>query len=369
MLRDILRTPCSWVAGTSPAMTVRRGASANLCELWSPTSCSARSLRMRRRLAAAVTFLVLSLLAQACLAGERRVELPGGRRIFMHCMGEGSPTVIFESGYRGSSGAWFKVQPQVAKFTRACAYDRAGYGQSDPGPDPRDGAAVAHDLDAALRAADIAGPFVMVGHSAGGLYVRLFAELRPKDVVGMVLVDPSVEHQDRQFAAEFGPGQGGTTGTRAQAARCLQAAEQGLLPSNEPQLSACMPKPRKDPEASKEAVAEALRASTWATAVSELDTLWTSTSDEVDRSPGSYGDMQLIVLTAEGTYAGNPPAAATAAEGLWRRMHQQLAARSTQGQERLVTGASHMIMLDRPDAVTDAVREVVQQARAKNRGG
>jgi pimeloyl-ACP methyl ester carboxylesterase len=319
----------------------------------------------RPRLAALIAF-ALALTGQACTASERLVELPDGRRIFMRCEGTGSPVVLFESGYRGGAGAWAKLQPALARTTKTCAYDRAGYGRSDPGPLPRDGAAVARDLDAALRAERIDGPFVMVGHSAGGLYARLFSNLRPRDVVGMVLVDPSVEHQDQRFAAAFGGGAGGTDPLRAQAARCYEAAQAGLLPSDAPGLKRCTPRSDKgrSDDAFKAAVAEGARATTWSTAMSELDTLWTSTSQELDQGRASYGDIPLIVLTAGGTYAAAPEPARDASEALWRRLHQEIAARSSRGEERLVDNASHMIMNDRPEAVIAAVREVVAEARS-----
>jgi pimeloyl-ACP methyl ester carboxylesterase len=313
----------------------------------------------------AVLALTVGLLAQACTASERMVRLPDGRRINLACAGKGSPTVLLEGGYRASAGGWWKVQPLVARFTRVCAYDRAGYGKSDPGPFPRDGAAVARDLDATLKAAKIAGPFVVVGHSAGGLYMRLFSDLRPRDVVGMVLIDTSVEHQDRRFAEVFGPGAGGTGPLKVRAEQCFTAAEAGVLPSTDPGLAYCTPKKPKAGEtpAWREALAEETRPTTWSTAVSELDTLWADTSDEVDKGRAAYGDMPLIVLTASGTYDEGPPAARAQAEALWRRLHQEVAARSSRGQERLVEGSSHMMTIDRPDAVADAVREVVDQTR------
>ena len=320
----------------------------------------------RPRLALSVAIAV-ALLAQACTAAsDQLVKLPDGRRIFLSCMGHGSPVVLFESGYRGGAGAWYKVQSAIARTTRACAYDRAGYGKSDPGPLPRDGASVARDLDAALRAAGIAGPFVMVGHSAGGLYVRLFSDLRPKDVVGMVLVDTSVEHQDQRFAAVFGPGAGGVGALRELAARCYDAAQAGLLPSTAPPLARCTPKapsPGGSDAAWRQAVAEASRPSMWSTALSELDTLWTSTSQELDHGRASYGAMPLIVLTADGTYGAAPAPARDISGGVWRGLHQEVAARSSRGEERLVTGSSHQMMFDRPDAVIAATREVVAAAR------
>src|SRR5205809_929445 len=96
-------------------------------------------------------FIALLALAAALAApvwaatDGKLVKLPDGRRIYLKCMGQGAPTVLFEGGYLAESGAWFKVQPQVARITRACAYDRAGYGRSDAGPMPRDGKAVARD--------------------------------------------------------------------------------------------------------------------------------------------------------------------------------------------------------------------------------
>ena len=109
----------------------------------------------------------------------RLVVLPDGRKLNFRCMGSGSPTIVFESGWGATSTAWAKVQPALSTSYRTCSYDRAGYGFSDPGPDPRDGSAIAADLDAGLRAARLTGPFVLVGHSAGGLYIRLLAGADP----------------------------------------------------------------------------------------------------------------------------------------------------------------------------------------------
>jgi pimeloyl-ACP methyl ester carboxylesterase len=295
----------------------------------------------------------------------RLVRLPDGRRLNFRCIGHGSPTVLFEGGFAATSLAWTKVQAEVAKSLRACAYDRAGYGFSDPGPPPRDGAATAKDLDEGLRAAHIDGPFVLVGHSAGGLYVRLFADRRPADVVGMVLADPSIEHQDQRFAAVFGPGAGSLAGLRTRAAACLAAARSGALPSKNPALAPCTPKtpPNQPPPVTAARMAEAVRPATWRTQLSELDSLWGSTSAEVDQGRASYGALPLVVLTADGTYAGSPKAARPAIDALWRQLHREIAKRSARGVERLVSGSSHMMMFDRPDAITQAIFEVVAESR------
>ncbi len=114
----------------------------------------------------------------------------GGYRLHINCAGTGSPTVIIEAGLGDWSAAWSSwVQPDVAKTTRVCTYDRAGYGHSDPGPLPRTAARFAHELHTALEGARIPGPYVLAGHSAGGLSVRVFAHDYPADVAGVVLID------------------------------------------------------------------------------------------------------------------------------------------------------------------------------------
>lgn len=119
----------------------------------------------------------------------------GGYKLHINCIGQGSPTVILESGLANPSSIWGWVQPEVAHATRVCAYDRAGVGWSDPGPEPRDGQQIARELHTLLGKANVPEPYVLVGHSAGGLYVRVYAAQYPRDVVGMVLVD--VEHPDQ----------------------------------------------------------------------------------------------------------------------------------------------------------------------------
>jgi pimeloyl-ACP methyl ester carboxylesterase len=123
----------------------------------------------------------------------------GGHRLPIHCVGQGSPTVILESGLGTLSADWANVQPEVAKTTRVCAYDRAGTGWSEPGPEPRDPQQIARELHTLLGNAGIDGPYVLVGQSFGGLYVRMYAARFPKEVQGMVLVDAS--HPDMWTAS------------------------------------------------------------------------------------------------------------------------------------------------------------------------
>jgi pimeloyl-ACP methyl ester carboxylesterase len=121
----------------------------------------------------------------------------GGHRLRLSISGQGNPTVIFETGGGGADGgpleAWARVQPAVSRFTRAVSYDRAGIGLSAPGPAPRDARQIARELHVALANAHIAPPYILVGHSLGGPYNRVFAGMYPAEVSGMVLIDPTQE--------------------------------------------------------------------------------------------------------------------------------------------------------------------------------
>jgi pimeloyl-ACP methyl ester carboxylesterase len=132
----------------------------------------------------------------------------GGRSLHLRCQGEGSPTVILEAGGFGTpSEVWGAVMPQVAEVTRVCRYDRANNqtGRSDPAPTPRTAADIVADLHALLQAADVPGPYVLVGPSVAGLIVRLYAATYPDDVVGLVLVDASHEEQPTVLGAFLTP--------------------------------------------------------------------------------------------------------------------------------------------------------------------
>src|SRR5215475_9589217 len=115
----------------------------------------------------------------------------GGRHINMQCAGAGKPTVILMSGIFSWSVVWYKTQPVIAQKTRVCAFDRAAYGFSDPASRPQIASNVVEDLHNVLQAGLIPGPYVLVGHSLGGLEARVYAQRWPEEVVGMVLVDTS----------------------------------------------------------------------------------------------------------------------------------------------------------------------------------
>jgi pimeloyl-ACP methyl ester carboxylesterase len=312
------------------------------------------------RLLAALLMLGLCLAGPAATAPpppkqDLMARLPDGRKLHFACAGRGAPTVILESGWGATAEAWFKVQPELARQTRVCSYDRAGYGRSDEAPPPRDAAAIAADLDHGLRAARIGGPLILVGHSAGALYVQAFALLRPADVVGMVLVDPSVAYQDQRFA-DFGPGAASVAPLRTRAARCAAFLEGALSLTDEAERDRCTNGAPHGP-------GTAPPAAFWRTEVAELDTLWGLSSAETPTGAGTLGDLPLVVLTAGGKAAADEGSPQGLFQTRWRYLHRELAARSTRGVERAVAGASHLIMIDRPDAVIAAVREVIAESR------
>ena len=147
--------------------------------------------------AAASIFLMLAGAASAA-PGDIRYASPGrlvaaeGPRLNLYCMGSGSPAVVFDSGWEDWAPVWAIVQPQVARWTQACSYDRAGAGFSDPGPMPRTSVRIADELHSALRNAGIKGPYVLVGHAFGGDNVRAFAARYGSDTAGLVLVEADV---------------------------------------------------------------------------------------------------------------------------------------------------------------------------------
>src|SRR4051812_33902159 len=119
----------------------------------------------------------------------------GGYRLHVWCTGEGAPAVILDTGLGGTSADWGFVQPDVARFTRVCSYDRAGMGYSDPGPSPRTARRIARELAELVVRSGIPGPVVLVGASIAGFDVRVFASDHPERAAGLVLVDASHEDQ------------------------------------------------------------------------------------------------------------------------------------------------------------------------------
>jgi pimeloyl-ACP methyl ester carboxylesterase len=304
---------------------------------------------------------------------QTAVRLPDGRRFNMVCMGKGVPVAILAAGGDDWSPAWDEAQPQFAKITRTCAFDRAGYGFSDPGPMPRDATANVSDLHQALKVAGLPGPFVLVGHSLGGLEMRLFAYEHPELVSGLLLIDPAIEDANGKL---FLPKS--YTDREIEFARYCEAKARagkivaGEVRAGDPAPCAPAPLPQRTAEETRLLFQIYAQPSLFEAFASELESDGRS-SDEVKAARRKLGAVPLIVLSEDKVHLA---AAYTEARldadpdkayANWISGHEDEARDSTRGEHRIVDGAGHWVYGDRPDAVITAFREVVEAARASDR--
>ena len=291
-----------------------------------------------------------------------------GIQLRLDCRGSGSPTVVLEAGASIYSIAWARVQDDVAKFTRVCSYDRAGLGWSDSVREAQSPQQVAETLHTLLANGGEKPPYLMVGHSLGGIYVRAFAALYPDDVAGMVLVDSSHENQNQLLPAEFVK----LNNTQTVAIQFCQAtAPFGLVRIVKMMDSLVTVFPLKEEE--KKPLLAAMNRTTYCGAAArELGMFSAYTSQP--RELASLGDMPLIVLTsgynAQEMYAELPSALQSqltievmqAEVEAWDAMQEELAGLSTRGKRIVVRESGHNIQLDAPQVIIDAIWEVFEQA-------
>ena len=292
----------------------------------------------------------------------------GHRRLNLYCTGSGSPTVVLDSGLGRDMFDWHHVQSRIARHTRVCSYDRAGMGFSDPASSPRNAGAVVSDLHALLHNAGIPPPYVLAGHSIAGLYVRLYADRYPRDVAGLVFVDPATEFQDQRMHA-IAPALIAFDDRQTQGLKtCTAAAARGELRPGTRADRMCVPPPLSNlSKALNAAILQQLRRpAMWSALMSERDAFGTTSAAQVRAEQRSYGSLPLIVLTAGNSEDPDviPPAQKIALANDWRRSHDRIAALSSRGVNFVVPGAAHFIQLDRPSYVVSAIDEVVDQARA-----
>lgn len=295
------------------------------------------------------------------------VRLPDGRRFNMVCMGEGAPVAIILPGGSGWSLDWRGAQQALSEITRTCSVDRAGYGFSDAGPMPRDAAADVSDLFEALKASHMREPFVFVGHSHGGLELRLFAYEHPEMVSGLLLIDPSFEHF---WATQDGVKAGAERGLALYRA-CLAMARAGrIVPGEAPpgQTGACAwpADPRRTADEKRAFLQVGSQPSRFETWISLVENTNGRTSDEVEAARRKLGSIPLIILSQDKAHqaADWRNADPDRSYAAWVAAHEDEARDSTRGEHRIVEGAGHWIYGDRPDAVVGAFREVVEAARA-----
>ena len=314
------------------------------------------SLRMTLKRAAIFLLVMLLLLVLVGWAWQQRSERadlerfpPAGRmvavgdqQLHVHCMGEGSPTVLLEAGLGNTTAHWSRVQPGLAAMTRTCSYDRGGLGHSEPGVFPRSGEQIVDELERMLDAAGIEPPLVLVGHSNGALYARLLERRRPGDVQGMVLVDPNPENAPE---CEELPA----------TARILYGSLVSLADFGAPRLLLPVLFPLGNSLPAKErAEFAALRARG-----DFLRALWSEWNQacalrEAARQAGPPSAGTPVILLSAGVE--RPDAAVQATE-----LHAEWVA-STRGAElRVIDETGHWIQLDRPDTVIAAVQDLLEQ--------
>jgi pimeloyl-ACP methyl ester carboxylesterase len=251
----------------------------------------------------------------------------GGRTLHIVCIGPlglHQPTVIFEHGLGGEFGVWAEVLTKVGETHRGCSYDRAGSGMSQPAPGSRTTRDQVTDLRALLDAADVEPPYVLVGHSSGAYNVLVHAADQPDDVAGMVLVDPRPPSASTRFLAELPP-------------------ESATEPDVIREYRNGYTEWESDPSGNAEG----------------LDLIASAAEAESARD---FGTIPLVVLAAdgdEGEGSDLDPALATRFETIWAELQAELASRSDAGRLELVTNTTHDMPFDRPDAIVDAIEEIL----------
>jgi pimeloyl-ACP methyl ester carboxylesterase len=320
-----------------------------------------------------LALITVGLMAQDAPAPPGRlVDIGGGQRMHLNCVGSGSPTVVFEGGAGDFSVIWALVQERVRGTTRACSYDRAGYAWSDPGHRPRTFAQLALELQTLLATAGERAPYVLVGQSFGGSLVRNFAERYPSDVAGMVLVDAIHEDGYVFYGGQPHRIREGATGRVEPAPRIAVDSE-------------TIARSRTDTTSTREKLeppldrmpAFAQRVWQWAAAqpiyraVQPLEMEWSGEVAERmvrarQREPASLGDTPLIVLArTRGDYAGGMRIGAVCLERLRRAQQADLARLSRRGTLRFAPNAGHNIHLEDPAFVARAILDVVARVRGR----
>jgi pimeloyl-ACP methyl ester carboxylesterase len=340
-------------------------------KLWPMTILT--RLQSTWHLPAGVSGLLLSALTTvglACAADVRPppdgpARAPGrlvdahGLQLHLYCQGSGEPAVVVERGVGDHLASWIEVQSSAARATQVCLYDRSGSGWSARDLQPPTVERMVENLRAVLQAGGIPGPYVLVGHSTGGLVVRQFAAQFPDDTAGLLLIDSAHENQIRRLPASLRREVVGETSYRF----CRLEAPMELLRSAgliNSQL------PIFEPENLRPMHAAAVTETRFCQMVRAEASAFRPAASRTER-PHPLGDLPLIVLTAGNGMAvdagihrmGLPVDALQHWDGIWLALQGELAALSTRSRHRLVRGAGPYIQLDAPNAVAVAIEEVL----------
>jgi pimeloyl-ACP methyl ester carboxylesterase len=311
------------VGGATVLLSPGESAMTRLAWVWAPALVVLAAWvqrRTRRSLPGRVRLLIHPVIIVMLLAGlgglyqvatasptEAASPMPGrlvdvgGYRLHISCTGAGSPTVVLLNGLGETSPQWARVSPAVARATRVCVYDRAGQGWSDDSPNPADAASAAADLHKLLAASGESGPFVLAGHSSGGVHALTYAHLFPSQVAGVVLLDSASPHQVKlvkQFNGEYQLMRrvlaGAPTVFRFGVGHLLAAVNAPALPGNAGEQAAAFadsPRGLRGMRAEQAALPDTFRQAQALTTLGDTPLVVLTAKDNVDRKPG-WGTAQ-----------------------------------------------------------------------------
>jgi pimeloyl-ACP methyl ester carboxylesterase len=336
---------------------------------------------MRRRLGTWVPVgLVLAAGGALVAAGQRarlhlRAGYPppgrmvdvGGYRLHLVEEGEGSPTVVIDTGQGDFTLTWRGIVRRVAEFTRVCAYDRAGLGWSETSPEPRTAEVMVEELHALLTRTGVPGPYVLVGASLGGMNVRLYAHTHPDEVAGLVLVDAA--HEEQFTAPEVREAAQRMEQVVPLVSRVLAGLVRSGIPALWPGLLPDVGGIRARLPAEDVPAYDAVVAANpkhLLAAAAEIRDLPATRAQMVAADITSLGDRPLVVLRhgREQPMMG-PPEVTQALEETFTRLQEQTARLSTNGRLIVAEESGHAIHLEQPDLVVDAIRQVVEDIRRR----
>lgn len=282
-----------------------------------------------------------------------QMYLVNGHRMRIDCTGSGSPTIVLDAGLGNDGLIWGGVQPVLAKTTRVCSYDRAGFGWSEALPPPRDADHIAAELHGLLAAAGIGGPIVLMGHSIAGIYIRDYATRYPEQVAGLIFVDGSTPLQNRQpvFKALDAKGQPWYSVLVNQGAFALG------LPRLFRQCSRNFP--GFEPRAAT-LQAEDLCHEQFGSIDAEEDSFDRSGEETVHTGP--YGAIPILILSNDPAKHGDERRLADATKA-WNQMQEDLKKLSMRSRRIIAKGSTHYIQLDRPELIEREVPLFIQQIR------
>ncbi len=281
----------------------------------------------------------------------------GGYKLHINCIGEGSPTVVMDYGLGGLSLTWSFVQTEVSKFTRVCTYDRAGYGWSDSSPEPRTSKQMVEELHTLLNNAGIKSPYILVGHSLGGLNVRLYASQYPDEVVGVVLVDAVPTDVYSRLSPEF---QNSMARIRRGFRSLSMISRLGLL-----RLLLQMMRTKIAPDFVKKFPLEIQQVilaqflpKTFDTAIAE-NLLMESSAIAVS-STKLVKDLPLVVLSHGINMFDDQSVKASLADQTWEELQAEIVNFSSKSSLIIAQNSGHNIHIEQPQLVIDSIRKVLE---------